>query len=573
MAPQRIRAVARPALAPPAPAPAALRSPAQRPGDGLPPRPGRSWKSCETDVDSELDSFQFREDPGRVESAKFSEYRDLEQRLPPARAAHLGRRAEQRPLRRLPRHQHRPRRRPLRAAVRHAGATGSSTSTTTRSSTASATTALFLWNSTGPGRFEIADPSQAQMQGAIERQRATNPAGVNFAFLRGLLTPYLETARDARHRPAARSHRHQLRPRPHGRRSPGRSASSTRTATARGPTAAPSASATRRRSSSRSTTTPRAPSCAASGTAAARGVQFGYRYSQFENNISTLIWDNPFRATDATDPNAYSAPGSGSIGGAALGFADLAPDNDASLLFVNGRARFGGNWHADGRASYQVMTQDDPLLPYTLNSAIVGESFDGAHFDPTNPANLPARTPTTRSKCSTSPPTSAPASPTASTSPSATATTTTTTRAGASRFPATCGSTPSGRRSAASACPTPTPRRTPASSWAGTSTRTTNLQLSYELRSWDRTFREVEHSDEDAVKLSFDTRRDPQAGAAQQLRDRRPQHRRLRHRGDGEQLHRARRAGQPPGDAQVPAGRARVRRVERAWRCTSPATP
>ena len=58
---------------------------------------------------------------------------------------------------------------------------------------------------------------------------------------------------------------------------------------------------------------------------------FGYRYSKFENNISTLIWDNPFRITDATDPTAYTAPGAGSINGSASGFADLAASNRADM--------------------------------------------------------------------------------------------------------------------------------------------------------------------------------------------------------------------------------------------------
>jgi len=35
------------------------------------------------------------------------------------------------------------------------------------------------------------------------------------------------------------------------------------------------------------------------------------------------------------------------------------------------------------------MKKDDPLLTYTLNSAIVGLTETGAKFDPTNPANLP----------------------------------------------------------------------------------------------------------------------------------------------------------------------------------------
>src|SRR6188474_3496480 len=49
--------------------------------------------------------------------------------------------------------------------------------------------ALFLWNITGPGHFEIADPTQLAVQNAIAAQFAASPAGVTFPFLRGLLTP------------------------------------------------------------------------------------------------------------------------------------------------------------------------------------------------------------------------------------------------------------------------------------------------------------------------------------------------------------------------------------------------
>ena len=51
---------------------------------------------------------------------------------------------------------------------------------------------------------------------------------------------------------------------------------------------------------------------------------------------------------------------------------------------------------------------------------------------------------------------------------------------------------------------------------------------------------------------------DLQPAVAQQLRVRGSQHRRLRHGGDGEQLHRARRAVQPSGHAEVPASGARA---------------
>jgi MtrB/PioB family decaheme-associated outer membrane protein len=121
------------------------------------------------------------------------------------------------------------------------------------------------------------------------------------------------------------------------------------------------------------------------------GLRLGYRTSKFENDVSTLIWDNPFRFIDSTDASAYSSPGTGSVNGSALGIADLAPDNKANQLFLTGRTKIGGSWWLNGSASRFQMKQNDPLLPYTLNSSIRGINFNGSTFDPTNPANLPER--------------------------------------------------------------------------------------------------------------------------------------------------------------------------------------
>jgi len=122
----------------------------------------------------------------------------------------------------------------------------------------------------------------------------------------------------------------------------------------------------------------------------AGGLRLGYRYSKFENNTNTLIYDNPFRFTDATDPNAYTAPGAGSVGGAAHGIADLAPSNKADTFFADGRAKLG-TWVLDGNVVRNRMKQDDTLQAYTLNTAIKGIAENGTLFDPTNPANLPVR--------------------------------------------------------------------------------------------------------------------------------------------------------------------------------------
>jgi len=246
-----------------------------------------------------------------------------------------------------------------------------------------------LWTRTGPGRLEIADPIQAALQGAIAAQFAANPAGINYAFLNRLLSPYLTTAQAIRlglerNRLLAQLDLGRMGPfswgleYDHEKRTGNRAYGGSF-------------------GFSNATELPEPIDYDTTGAQLAgewnthtSGLSFGYRYSKFENNVSTLIWDNPFRATGATDPNAYTAPGAGSIGGSNLGIADLAASNRADILFLNGRTRFG-SWFANGSASYDTMKQDDPLLPYTLNSSIVGINFNGSTFDPTNPASLPAQ--------------------------------------------------------------------------------------------------------------------------------------------------------------------------------------
>ncbi len=249
--------------------------------------------------------------------------------------------------------------------------------------------AKLLWSRTGPGVYEIADPVQAQIQGVLDRQAATNRAAINFAFLDNLMAPYLAAAQKVdlalqRDRTRARfelgrmgklawamevNHENRTGNRPFG-------------------------------ASFGFNNVTELPEPIDYDTTTAElsgewwvkngGVRFGYRRSVFENNVSTLIWDNPFRSVDSTDGSAYQSPSSSSINGATRGAADLAADNEADTVYADGRARFG-SWWMSGGVSYGILSQDDPLLPYTLNTAIRGIDFSGATFDPTNNANLPVR--------------------------------------------------------------------------------------------------------------------------------------------------------------------------------------
>lgn len=236
------------------------------------------------------------------------------------------------------------------------------------------------------------------------------------------------------------------------------------------------------------------------------GLRFGYRMSSFENDIPTVFWDNPFRITDATDGSAYQAPSTSSVNGSAHGFADLAPDNEASQFFLSGRARFGESWFVNGSATMITMEQDDELLPYTLNSAIVGINADHTTFDPTNLANLPTRNADNKVDVTT-------VSAAAGTDLGESFDLTFRYRfydydnksqrisfPGYVRYHAVWEEI--GRISV----PYEYTRQDANAELGWNLGSKSRLAVSYGLQSWDREFREVDSSDEDILRLTFDTR-------------------------------------------------------------------
>ena len=88
------------------------------------------------------------------------------------------------------------------------------------------------------------------------------------------------------------------------------------------------------------------------------GVQLGYLGSFFESNISQLVFDNPFRATneDANDP--------------LTGRMALYPNNQAHYLNLAGASDVTKHLRFMATVSPGWLSQNDPFLPYTTNSAI-----------------------------------------------------------------------------------------------------------------------------------------------------------------------------------------------------------
>ena len=108
-------------------------------------------------------------------------------------------------------------------------------------------------------------------------------------------------------------------------------------------------------------------------------ANFNYYLSVFQNDKSSLTFDNVFSAVDGAVPSK--------------GRIDLAPNNvyhgPSLLLSYNelpwkGRMTFNGSWG--------FLSQNDDLLPYTTNTTILGD-MNGREFAAADPENLPASSP------------------------------------------------------------------------------------------------------------------------------------------------------------------------------------
>ncbi|MBZ5539119.1 MAG: MtrB/PioB family outer membrane beta-barrel protein [Acidobacteriia bacterium] len=87
-------------------------------------------------------------------------------------------------------------------------------------------------------------------------------------------------------------------------------------------------------------------------------VQAAYMGSFFQNNTSTLTWDNPFRLTGESAGNPLT------------GRMDLYPDNHANYLMFAGGTDLGKYLHLTGSLSPGWLRQNDFFLPYSTNTAL-----------------------------------------------------------------------------------------------------------------------------------------------------------------------------------------------------------
>ena len=101
-------------------------------------------------------------------------------------------------------------------------------------------------------------------------------------------------------------------------------------------------------------------------------LRAGVHVNQFSNRIQSLTFDNPFRITDSTDGSAYTAPGSGSVGGPVFGRMSLPPDNEAFIANASVMFKMKHRTRLSADASLGQWKQNEsPFLAYTTNTAIV----------------------------------------------------------------------------------------------------------------------------------------------------------------------------------------------------------
>jgi hypothetical protein len=94
-------------------------------------------------------------------------------------------------------------------------------------------------------------------------------------------------------------------------------------------------------------------------------VRAGFAASLFDNDVQTLLWDNPYRITDSTYASAYSAGN-----GTAHGQMSLPPSNDAVKFYLSGSFKPLKSTRISAAASYGTFSQNQSLLPFTVNTAI-----------------------------------------------------------------------------------------------------------------------------------------------------------------------------------------------------------
>lgn len=115
------------------------------------------------------------------------------------------------------------------------------------------------------------------------------------------------------------------------------------------------------------------------------GVNFDYTFSKFDNSIPSITFDNPFRITD------LQATGSGGVFDRmafARGIFALPPSNKSNSVLLSAWLDLPHQSRLSSVLGWSFWRQNEPFVPYTLNSAIVTSGLP-AGTSATSPSSLP----------------------------------------------------------------------------------------------------------------------------------------------------------------------------------------
>jgi MtrB/PioB family decaheme-associated outer membrane protein len=93
-------------------------------------------------------------------------------------------------------------------------------------------------------------------------------------------------------------------------------------------------------------------------------VKLGYDGSLFRNNLPTLVWDNPLRQTDSPTAGPYQ--------GREANWAN----SDYHSVNVTGVVSMAGHSQASAYVAVGSLGHNDPLIPFTINTALVSPTLD-----------------------------------------------------------------------------------------------------------------------------------------------------------------------------------------------------
>ena len=117
------------------------------------------------------------------------------------------------------------------------------------------------------------------------------------------------------------------------------------------------------------------------------GVNFDYTFSWFHNRIESLTFDNPFRLTD----KQATSGGNFNRQEFARGIWAQEPSNSTQSVLMSAFVDLPGNSRLAGALGWSRWKQNEPFLPFTLNTAITASNLPSG-VKPTSLAALPRQT-------------------------------------------------------------------------------------------------------------------------------------------------------------------------------------